>query len=51
MIQLIFLWWFFIWLSAPIWCFRLLAVATIITVLETIVDAIVAIVEAYENRE
>lgn len=49
-IILILLWWVLVQLSAPTWCFVLLAVVGVIKCLDAFIEALKAGIEAYDKR-
>lgn len=51
MIILILFWWALVQLSAPTWCFALLAAAMALKCFCGLLDLIKTIVEAYDNRK
>lgn len=48
---LILLWWVLVQLTAPTWCFVLLAVVGVIKCLDAFIEALKAAVELYDNRK
>ena len=50
MLVLILMWWAFVQLSAPTWCFVLLAVVGVIKCLDAFIEALKAGIEAYDKR-
>lgn len=49
-IILILLWWVLVQLSAPTWCFVLLAVVAFLKCLDAFIEAIKTVIEAYDKE-